>query len=313
MTAGKVSVLIPTYNHLEFVAETLESALSQTYPDVDIIVSDDGSTDGTPDLVEDYAARHPDKVTLLRSERNAGLAANFNRALDARTGEFYAWLAGDDVMLPERVARQVERLRASPDAAGCVSDAEVFESDTGRVLGRFSEMYNGRRRLREGGVELWLRPGYYVLPSTFLIRSSAASPHGYDPRLRHANELVNDVEVFRQGRCVAVQDVLVRYRRHPGSVTAAPSLTPAGLEDNLMALAVVEARYPELAGLVRRRRTSLLLTEGTGHRARGDMAGMRRYLGAAIRDGGLLNTLRVAGAHLAVALGRRRLGARRPA
>lgn len=308
MAAPLVSVLVPTHNHAAFIGETLDSVLAQDYPSFEVIVGDDASTDGTADVAAQYERRHPDRVRLMRAERNLGIAANFTRLMEAMSGTYYAWLGGDDLMLPGKLAKQVALMEANPDAAGSVHDAEVFVSDTGEVLGRFSEVYNGTPGFLEGGAELWLRPGYYTLPSTMMIRSSKRPPHGYDGRMRYSMEWVYDIETFRNGRCVVLDEVLGRYRRHSGNVTTSADHARVALEENLMALAIVTARFPDLAARVRTRRTGLFVSAALTAMARGERRGALRWAAAALRDGGPVNVARVAAALGRVRLGRRRLG-----
>lgn len=304
--AGSVSVLIPTYNHAAFIGETLESVLAQDHPDFEVVVGDDGSRDGTDAIVEQVAAHHPGRVCLLRSAANLGIARNFNRLLNAVSGEFFAWLGGDDLMLPGKLSRQVALMQDRPDAVGSVHDAEVFESETGRVLGRFSEVYNGRRGFREGGVELWFRPAYYTLPSTMMIRTAARPQRGYDERFAFSSEWIFDIETFRHGRCVVLDDVLCRYRRHTGNVTAGRALAEVGVEETLMIMALVQARYPELTPLVRLRKTGLLLSAALDRRS--DRRAALPYFRAALQEGGPWRVGRVLLAYGGVWMGRRRLG-----
>lgn len=281
-----MSVLIPTYHQVEFVEETMASAIEQTYEDLEIIISDDGSRDGTADLVRACARRHPDRVLALTSERNTGLAGNFNRLLGAHRGDLVAWLGGDDLMHPDKIERQVALMAARPDAAGCCHDAEVFESPSGRVLGRFSELYNGRRGFVEGGAELWFRVDHMVLPSSLMVRSSALPVRGYSPLLRYMNEWIFDVETFRRGPIVPLDAVLGSYRRHPGNVTDTSAMQDALLEEGLVAVAMATARWPELARLARKRRTGLLMARALADARAGRRARAGAYVRAAAVDGG---------------------------
>src|SRR5690349_11312422 len=123
--APKVSVIVPIFNQAPFIRETVESVLNQDYQNVELVLSDDGSTDGTTAILRSYAQREPDRVRLVLSEQNTGIAGAFNRGLDAHTGEFIAWLGGDDTMLPGKLSRQVALLQSRPDVSGCCHDAEV--------------------------------------------------------------------------------------------------------------------------------------------------------------------------------------------
>jgi glycosyltransferase involved in cell wall biosynthesis len=244
-------------------------------------------------------------VRVVASSVNTGIAGAFNRALDAHTGEYIAWLGGDDVMLPGKLRRQVELLEARPDVIGCCHDAEVFDSASGRIYGRFSEVYNGRRGVREGGVELLLDPGYWMLPSTMMVRSAAVGELRFDPRIRVANDWLFDIQLFRHARVAGIDDVLARYRRHERNATLQ---TDVSLEDALVVLALTEARYPELHRLIRRRRVGVMFGEASRRIGAGDVRRALRFIANAIVNGGLVVSFAVGFRLLGVVIARRRLG-----
>ncbi|MFC4769940.1 glycosyltransferase [Effusibacillus consociatus] len=287
----KVSVIIPTYNQVDFVHETINSVLNQTYSNIEIIITDDGSTDGTQKVLQKYGSQHPDKIKLVMSDKNTGIASNFNRGLNVVSGDFIAWLGGDDLMFSEKIEKQVELLKSRPDAVGCCHDAEVFESDSGKILGLFSELYNGKRGLREGGIELLFDASYLMLPSTMMIRSAAVPTHGFDDRLKYTNDWLFDIEVFRQGKCVVINEVLGKYRRHDNNITSSPLSKHNGFEEGMLVLGVVEARYPELHRYVKKRRTVFFLGEAAKSYGRGEFSRCKGYIKKAILDGAIIRGL----------------------
>ena len=246
------------YNEERFLAEAVESVLAQSFADFELIITDDGSTDATPRIASSYADREPERVRVIRAEQNRGKPFALNRALAVRRGELIAWLDGDDVMLPDKLARQVAVLDADPRAAGCSHDAEMFESSDGHVIGRFSQVANGAP-LRSGGIELWFDPTYKMLPSATMIRSALCPPNGFDERLSFTNDWLFDIEVFRRGRCIALDDVLVRYRRHSDNFTTRAGASGVSYEEGLMTMAIVIARYPELARRARTMSAAIIL------------------------------------------------------
>jgi glycosyltransferase involved in cell wall biosynthesis len=300
----KVSVIVPIYNQLPFIRETVDSVLAQDHANLELVLSDDGSTDGTVDILREYAERDA-RVVVVASERNTGIAGAFNRGLDAHSGEYVAWLGGDDVMLEGKLSRQVAVLQSRPDVIGCCHDAEVFDSDTGRGYGRFTEVYNGRRGVRDGGVELLLDPAYLMLPSTMMVRSSAVGDLRFDPRIRVSNDWLFDIALFRHSRVAGLDDVLARYRRHRRNAT---SQTADALEDALIVLALAEARYPELHRLIRLRRVAAIFGEASRRFQSGHRRLALRYIAAAAGSGGLLRSFRVGLRLVQVEVGRRRLG-----
>src|SRR5918994_1896974 len=114
MARPLVSVLTATYNGEAFVAETIESVLAQTYPHVEHVLVDDGSTDGTPAILEEYARRHPDRVRVLLRQANAGPTRRRNEAFEASRGELLAWIDHDDLWAPTKLERQVPALEQDP-------------------------------------------------------------------------------------------------------------------------------------------------------------------------------------------------------
>lgn len=130
-----VSVVIPAYNVEEYVQDTVESALNQTYPLQEIVCVDDGSTDGTLEVLRDLEAQHPDEMQVLTGP-NQGACAARNRGMSVATGEYIQFLDADDVLLPEKVERDVSVLEEDREAllfGGFESykrGTQIYESDT---------------------------------------------------------------------------------------------------------------------------------------------------------------------------------------
>lgn len=110
-----VSVGVPVYNEARFLEQTLDSLLAQDYPNLEFIISDNASTDGTLEICSRAAARDP-RVRVLQSEDNMGSAANFQRCLDEAKGELFLWAGGHDLLSRNMVSRCVAALMAHPGA-----------------------------------------------------------------------------------------------------------------------------------------------------------------------------------------------------
>lgn len=110
-----VSVIMGLYNCEDTLPQAFASLAAQTYQDIEIIVCDDASSDGTAAVAEAFAARWPGRLLLLRNDQNLGLSASLNRCLAHATGTYVARMDGDDRCLPERFAVQVAYLRAHPE------------------------------------------------------------------------------------------------------------------------------------------------------------------------------------------------------
>jgi glycosyltransferase involved in cell wall biosynthesis len=110
---GRVSVGLPVFNGERFLEETLDALLAQTYPDFELVVADNGSTDRTEEICRAYAARD-ERIRYHRSPENRGASWNFNRAFTLGSGEYFKWSAYDDLCAPTFLERCVPALDASP-------------------------------------------------------------------------------------------------------------------------------------------------------------------------------------------------------
>lgn len=113
-----VSINITTYNSSKFIIETLESAKMQTYQNIELIVSDDSSVDNTVELCKKWIEKNKERFVrckVITVEKNTGIAANCNRAMNASNGEWIKELAGDDIFLPNCVEDNINYVMAHPE------------------------------------------------------------------------------------------------------------------------------------------------------------------------------------------------------
>lgn len=129
MESEKISVLMGIYNCEKTLGEAIDSILAQTYTNWELILCDDCSPDGTYAVAKAYADRYPDKIILLRNEKNSRLAFTLNRCLKAATGEIVARMDGDDKCTPDRFEKQLAYLKAHPDAVLCGTAMQRFSDD----------------------------------------------------------------------------------------------------------------------------------------------------------------------------------------
>lgn len=289
-----VSIVVVTYNHVDFIDECIESCVTQAqaFPRIQIIVADDGSCDGSPAKIIKWAQQYPNLICPVFSEVNTGIAANFNRALNAVRGRYIAWLGGDDTMLPEKIMRQVEFLEKRPKSAGCYHDAEVFAWPGGHTLGLFSDLYAGKAAKSDCiDVQRMLDPRYQMLPSTIMVRAEVI-PSSFDTRLNFHNDYLFDLEtVIAGGPFVRMEGVFTRYRKHEKSIGLAPKTRATMLEENLMVCAITEARYPEHAARINRRAIYYLSLEAVRSFKYGDRKRAASLCKAIFKRGALARAL----------------------
>jgi glycosyltransferase involved in cell wall biosynthesis len=209
-TVPRVSIGLPVYNGANFIRDAIASVLQQTYPDFELIIRDNASTDQTEAICRDFA-RVDRRIRYIRGEINIGAGPNFNAIVPEARGEFFKWIAHDDVLLPTFLERCVEALDAhhtgvlaSPsvrfiDAAGQhVGDyTSPFNTSSPDRAVRFSELFRGHRCFEVFGI---IRTA--ALRQTRLIGNYN---HGDGVLLAHLVLL---------GRFIEVSEPLFLSRRH---------------------------------------------------------------------------------------------------
>lgn len=256
-----MDVAIISYNQEKFIAETLDSALNQTYENINqIIIADDGSDDLTPDIIKQYAAKYPIIKPVL-AKKNKGIAHNFNRALKAVNGEFLCIMGGDDLMLPEKIETQIAYFNNNPDIVVCSHDMDVFNSSTGKSLGKFSETISFKKPYAKMGVESLFDPALCQCPSSFMYKTMILPKTGFDTRLKYLNDFLFDVDVLMKGDIGFIDTVLGKYRIHESNVSSSEDADRIGLEEMLIAYTIITVKYPELFPLVKKRKTALYFSK----------------------------------------------------
>jgi hypothetical protein len=172
----RVTALVAAYNYADFIGAALDSALNQDYPAdlLDIVVVDDGSTDDTPAVLEEYRAAHPDRITVIR-QANAGNKAAANAAVQAARGELLAMLDADDVWPAHKTRRQAERLAADPGLGLVYCDTTVIDAEGAALHDSYWEWlgfppHSGPAALREI-TGYW---GNVAINSTIMFRADLA-------------------------------------------------------------------------------------------------------------------------------------------
>lgn len=265
MTPPTVSVHIIAYQQREFLREAIESVLAQRYGALEICVGDDGSTDGTHEMLRDYAVRYPGVFQLALSTTNRGITANCNAAYALCTGQYVAWLGGDDLMCPGKLHAQVAYMAAHPEMSLSFHDQDVFESASGRTLYRLDHGGRSRRWRAPDGAALLLRNGVFCGSCSIMTRRDA-SPAAFDARIPITSDWLFWVETAARGDVGYLPGTYTRYRRHGANVSSAPT---RAFEEAMLTLAIVDSRHPALLRATRDRRARLFLHEAVARFRRG--------------------------------------------
>jgi len=217
-----VSIGIPVYNGENFLAEALDSALSQEYGNLEIVICDNASTDGTADICRAYASADT-RVRYFRSAVNLGAVRNFGQTVLRSTGEYFTWLAHDDLLIGNYgVRRLVSFMQQNPDVVLCGSGINAIDYIDPTVVTPkyFAEIHPDRDWL-QSRLEFFSWPQsecYFVVYG--LYRRVDLARISFTPRIYRGQEAVLDMEfaillrLLRYGRIVAIPEILRAIRLH---------------------------------------------------------------------------------------------------
>lgn len=236
-----VSVIIPAYNAEVFIAKTLESVLSQTYQNIEVLVVDDGSSDKTAEIVKSFAQKDS-RISLLQ-QSNAGVAAARNLAIEKSRGEYIAPIDADDIWYPQNLEKQVESFTSAP-FVGLVYSWSVDINEAGLLTGGF---YNSTI---EGEVYKALVYKYFIgnASSSLIRRICFEKVGGYNCQMKAENaqgcedwELHLRIAEYFQFK--VVPEFLVAYRQ----ITTSMSCNFAAMaKSHSLIMADVRQRHPEM-------------------------------------------------------------------
>jgi glycosyltransferase involved in cell wall biosynthesis len=226
MSLPLVSIVTPSFNQASFLEETMRSVLEQDYPNIEYIVVDGGSTDGSVEIIRRYA----DRLAWWISEADRGQTDAINKGFAQANGEIFAWLNSDDIYLPGAIRQAVSYLENHPEAGMVYGDADLID-EQGNLIGKFPARQTSYRRLRRGYVHipqqaaffrasLWRQVGpldptfYFAMDYDLWVRLARRAPLHYHPEL-WANFRLHDTgkSVTSDERC---WPEMVRVHRREG-------------------------------------------------------------------------------------------------
>jgi glycosyltransferase involved in cell wall biosynthesis len=212
MSNPKVSIAMSVYNGDAYLRESLDSLQSQTLNDWELVVIDDGSTDSSGRILDEYAVRDP-RFRVVHQE-NKGLTRSLNESISLAKGEFIARMDADDACHPERLAKQVQFLQEKSDyvAVGCRT---TLVDQQGQELRRTSQP------LDHPSIDTMLIRGVTAIahPSLMIRRCALDVVGGYCELYRTAQDLDLLLKLTEQGRVANLEEPLLRYRWHAENVS----------------------------------------------------------------------------------------------
>lgn len=214
MTGPKISVVMPVMNEERYIRQSIDSILAQTFTDFEFIIIDDGSTDATPDILQNYA-RRDGRIRIIINEQNIGISRSLNIGLQEATGEYIARMDGDDINTPDRFEKQAALLDQNPDLIIAGAGYQTISAD------------GSPQHVVIEGIERWECEWLSIFRSTILhsIMMYRRSPIiagkiFYNPAFEYAEDVEFAHRLLRQGAALCLPDVMLSRRFHPVNTTS---------------------------------------------------------------------------------------------
>lgn len=233
----KISVCIPTYNYARYLPQAIESVLSQSLADFELLIIDDGSADETKDVVEGYASKDR-RIVFQVNPANIGMVQNWNRCLRESRGEYVKYLFGDDLLQSRDT---LKRMAAVLDADGSISLVAAARNVIDAHSGVLKVWSNFKDKTVSEGTEIILRclkeqKNLVGEPSAVMFRRNHAA-RGFDTKYRHLVDLEMWFHLLEQGKFAYIDEPLAAFRVHPDQQTKVNENDPTCMEDTEYLLA----------------------------------------------------------------------------
>lgn len=230
-----ISVVMPTYNYARYIGEAIDSVLAQTRSDYEIIVIDDGSNDGTGDLIKN---KYP-MVRYFYTKQN-GVSSARNLGIKVSKGEFIAFLDADDVWLPEKLEKQIDVFNKKKEVGMVYTENCSFDKYN-RIVDR---SLGKREKLMRGDVVRNIFLNSYLTTSTVMVRKAVFDRVGlFEEQLKAAEDDNMWMRIAMEYPIEMIDEPLVRYRITEGSLSRTYSKCIEGVKKNIE---LIRIKYPDL-------------------------------------------------------------------
>lgn len=208
-----VSVGLPVFNGQNYLEEAIESVLNQTYKDLELIISDNASTDNTAEICRDVASRDS-RVRYVRNEENIGAALNYDRVWHESSSAYFKWLAHDDRLLPDFVAKTVTALEENPDVVLCNSVVDYID-ENGEHMGYYRSVIKDATDEDPAGRFAAIILRLHTCVDFFGMIRREAMKNSLLHQAYRGSDRAFLAQMALRGRLLQLETPLVQMRQHP--------------------------------------------------------------------------------------------------
>jgi alpha-1,3-rhamnosyltransferase len=203
-----VTIVIPSFNHESYIEDCVKSVCNQSYSPLQVIVIDDGSSDGSPEILSNLKASYDFELIV---QKNMGLATTLNTALSLAKGEYFCMMGSDDIMLPNKTATQLDYMRRNNDVAVCGGNVEYIDEEGIRLPRHEKKL--AERKLDFEDLFTNKKPAI-AAPTSMFMTSILKDLNGFDASSR-LEDFPLWLKMTNTGyKMGAVSDVVLQYRKH---------------------------------------------------------------------------------------------------
>jgi glycosyltransferase involved in cell wall biosynthesis len=216
---SKVSVVMPCYNHVKYIASAIESVLGQTHKNIELVLIDNCSTDGTREIIQQFEKKDG-RIIAIYHEKNLGFITSMNHGLDASSGDYIALTSSDDVWLPEKTEIQLRAFEDNPEVDVIHSDASIIDS-AGKKTGKtMKKIYRLDPAIASGNIFKTLTRNNICCTSTVIFRKKCLKTcDKFDIDLHYAPDWWFLIELSRKHKFLYIDRILADYRVHATNLT----------------------------------------------------------------------------------------------
>lgn len=231
-----VSIGIPNYNYGYYIIDTLTSVAKQGYQNIELIIVDDFSTDGSVEIIDNWISKYegPIKIIFIKNAKNKGLTKVCNQILEAAKGKYFQTLDADDLLLPDKIEKQVKVIERFKNAALIYSNIAIID-ESGKIIedDYLGRLHYDKNNMPQGNIfEKLFDFNFIPLPSTLVNSEYARNVKGFDETLQ-VQDYYLWLQLAEKFDVIYLPETTALYREHSSSMSNSSSTNPRSADSAL--------------------------------------------------------------------------------
>ncbi|MFV0563955.1 glycosyltransferase [Malaciobacter mytili] len=247
-----VSIFVPVYNAEKFIKECILSIINQNYQNIEIVISDDASTDNTPIILKELEKKFSNKIKLFLQENNIGITNNFNFILSKCTGKYILFTAGDDMLKSNCISDTLDIFENNNDIS-IVFHNSIRTNENGEILKKEKEK---QYKIFKGNIRTIIKDNFIIKTNGMMILKEKIPFDGYNNNFRYASDFDFILRVLKDSNFIYINKQLSYYRKNNNSITSSKIYECS--KDNLILTANLILEYPEYSNYLKKQISNIL-------------------------------------------------------